>query len=42
MHMGTNDNLNAENDEDLIAKSVIDITKDCVRFGVKDCLWCND
>ena len=34
--MGTNDILNAEGDKDLIAESVIDITKECVRLGVKD------
>ena len=34
--MGTNDILNAEADKDLIAESVIDIAKECVRFGVKD------
>ena len=36
LHMGTNDILNAEGDKDLIAKSVIDIAKECVRLGVKD------
>ena len=36
LHMGTNDILNAEGDKDLIAESVIDIAKECVRFGVKD------
>ena len=34
--MGTNDILNAEDDKDLIVESVIDITKECVLFGVKD------
>ena len=34
--MGTIDILNAEGDKDLIAESVIDIAKECVRFGVKD------
>ena len=34
--MGTNDILNAEADKDLIAESVIDIAKECARFGVKD------
>ena len=34
--MGTNDILNAEDDKDLIAESAIDITKECVRLGVKD------
>ena len=33
--MGTNDILNAEADKDLITESVIDIAKECVRFGVK-------
>ena len=36
LHMGTNDILNAEGDKDLIAKSVIDIAKECVRLRVKD------
>ena len=36
LHMGTNCVLNAEADDDLIAESVIDIAKECVRFGVKD------
>ena len=36
LHMGTNDILNAEDDKDLIVESVIDITKECVLFGVKD------
>ena len=36
LHMRTNDILNAEADKDLIAESVIDIAKACVRFGVKD------
>ena len=36
LHMRTNDILNAEADKDLIAESVIDIAKECVRFGVKD------
>ena len=35
-YMGTNDILNAEGDKDLIAESVIDIGKKCVRLGVKD------
>ena len=35
LHMGTNDILNAEGDKDLIAESVIDIAKECVRVGVK-------
>ena len=35
MHMGTNDILNEEADKDLIIGSVIDIAKECVRFGVK-------
>ena len=34
--MGTNDILNAQADKDLIAESVIDIAKECVRFGVKN------
>ena len=34
--MGTNDILNVEADKDLIAESVIDIAKECVRLGVKD------
>ena len=34
--MGKNDILNAEDDKDLIVESVIDITKECVLFGVKD------
>ena len=34
--MGINDTLNAETDKDLIAENVIDIAKECVRFGVKD------
>ena len=34
--MGTNDILNIEADKDLMAKSVIDIAKELVRFGVKD------
>ena len=34
--MGTNDILNMEADNDLNAKSVIDIAKECVPFGVKD------
>ena len=33
--MGTNDVLNTEANEDLIAKSVIDIAKECISFGVK-------
>ena len=36
LHMGTNDILNAEGDKDVIAESVIDIAKECVRLGVKD------
>ena len=36
LHMGTNDILNAEGDKDLIAESVIDIAKECVRLDVKD------
>ena len=36
LYMGTNDILNAEGDKDLIAESVIDIGKKCVRLGVKD------
>ena len=36
LHMGRNDILNAEGDKDLIAESVIDIAKECVRLGVKD------
>ena len=35
MHMGTNYVLNSEANEDLIAESVIDITKECISFGVK-------
>ena len=35
MHMGANDALNAEANEDLIAESVIDIAKECIWFGVK-------
>ena len=34
--MGTNDILNAKADKDIIIESVIDIAKECVRFGVKD------
>ena len=34
--METNDILNKQADKDLIAESVIDIGKECVRFGVKD------
>ena len=34
--MRTNDILNAEGDNDLMAGSVIDIAKECVRFFVKD------
>ena len=34
--MGTNGILNAEGDKDLIAESVIEIAKECVRLGVKD------
>ena len=33
--MGTNDVLNAEANEDLIAESAIDIAKECIWFGVK-------
>ena len=33
--MGTIDILNAEGDKDLIAESVIDIAKECVRLSVK-------
>ena len=36
LHMETNDILNKQADKDLIAESVIDIGKECVRFGVKD------
>ena len=36
LHMGTNDILNAGGDKDLIAESVIDIAKECVRLGVRD------
>ena len=36
LHMGTNCVLNAEADDNLIAESVIDIAKECVRFGLKD------
>ena len=36
--MGTNNILNVECDKDLITESVIDIAKECVRFGVKDVL----
>ena len=34
--MEKNDILNAEGDKGLIAKSFIDIAKECFRFGVKD------
>ena len=34
--MGTNNVLNTEADEDLIATSVTDIAKECIWFGVKD------
>ena len=34
LHMGENDILNAEGDEDLIAKSVIDAAKERVRLDV--------
>ena len=34
--MGSNDILNAEGNKDLVADSVIDIAKECVRLGVKD------
>ena len=34
--MEANDILDTETDKYLIAKSVIDIAKECVRFGVKD------
>ena len=37
--MGTNDIPHAEDNEDLFAKSVIDIAKECVRLGVKDVLF---
>ena len=33
--MGTNDVFDTEANEDLIAKSVIDIAKECIWFGVK-------
>ena len=33
---GQNDILNADGDKNLIAESVIDIAKECVRMGVKD------
>ena len=36
LDMRTNDILNAEGDNDLIAESVIDIARECVRLGVKD------
>ena len=36
LHMRANDILNAEGNKDLIAKSVIDIAKECVRLVVKD------
>ena len=36
LYMGTNDILNPEDDKDLIAESVIDIAKECIRLGVKD------
>ena len=36
VHMGTNYILNAKADKDLIAESVLDIPKECVRFGVID------
>ena len=39
LHMGTNDIPHAEDNKDLIAKSVIDIAKECVRLGVKDVLF---
>ena len=32
--MVINDIVNAEADKDLVAESVIDIAKECVRFGV--------
>ena len=35
LHMGTNDILNAEADKGLIAESIMDIAKECFRFGVK-------
>ena len=38
LHMGTNEIFNAEGDKDLIAESVLDIAKECVRLGVKDLL----
>ena len=34
--MDRNDILDIEANKDLIAKSVIDIAKECVLFGVKD------
>ena len=36
LHMGTNDILGTDADKDLIIESVIDIAKECIRFGVKD------
>ena len=36
LHMGENDILNIKADKALITKSVIDIAKECVQFGVKD------
>ena len=36
LYKGTNGILNAEANKHLIAESVIDIAKECVRFGVKD------
>ena len=36
VHMGTNYILNAKANKDLIAESVLDIPKECVRFGVID------
>ena len=36
LHIETNGILNTQDDKDLIAESVIDIGKECVRFGMKD------
>ena len=41
LHMGTNDILNAEGDKDLIAESVVDISKECDRLVVKDVIIIN-
>ena len=38
LHMETNDILDTETDKYLTAESVIDIAKECVRFGVTDIL----